>query len=224
MLHATNFDNFQFRSPTAIAQRVAWTSYVQKSKTTAKKSDLERRIAALVADYLEGDSHAADKIVATMQPALLAKVHARVPPHLVADAYQESWLRFFRGLDKGDRPDSYIAWFLGIARLVALEMNREEHREAALPEDADDRYQDQAPTPVRLAESAQLRAAIFECLGKIPERYGRLLVGHVRGEPRETLCEELNLSVENFGKLLYRARKSLQQCLGPLSRFFDEDQ
>ncbi|MEO0424480.1 MAG: sigma-70 family RNA polymerase sigma factor [Pseudomonadota bacterium] len=185
---------------------------------------MERRIAALVADYRRGDPQAASEIVAVMQPALRAKIHARVPPHLADDAYQESWFRFFRGLDKGDDPDSYIAWFLGIARLVALEMIRQETRESALPEDADERYQDQAPTPVRLAESAQLRTAIFECLGKIPERYSRLLVGHARGEPRDALCEELNLSAENFGKLLYRARKSLQQCLGPLSRFFDEDE
>ncbi|MEM9387763.1 MAG: sigma-70 family RNA polymerase sigma factor [Pseudomonadota bacterium] len=204
--------------------RAARVSHVQKSRTTAKKSDLERRIAALVADYRQGDSTAAGKIVAHMQPALWAKIHARVPSPLVDDAYQESWLRFFRGLDTDVNPDSYIAWFLGIARIVALEMMRAEHREAPLPEDADDRYQDETPTPSRLAEASQLRAAIFECLGKIPERYGRLLVGHVRGEPRERLCEELNLSMENFGKLLYRARKSLQQCLGPLSRFFDEDE
>ena len=114
-----------------------------------------------------------------------------------------------------------MAWFLGIARLVSLEMLRDERRELPMPEDAAERYSDTNPSPQHLAQSEELRAALFRCLGKIPERYSRLLVGHIRGEARDALCEELDLTSANFGKLLYRARQALLKCLQPLSRYYE---
>lgn len=191
---------------------------VTRQKPPAE-SDIEARLAKLVDALRAGDATAANKIVALMETPLLAKLYVKVPPQLVEDVYQETWSRFYRQLEGPEQPNSYVAWFLGIARLVTLEMLRDEKRTLPLPEDAEQRFADPQPSPRRHAQSAQLRAALFHCLGKIPERYSRLLVAHIRGEPREALCEELDLALPNFGKLLYRARQALLKCLAPLSRF-----
>ena len=179
----------------------------------ADTTELHLRIAELAGRLRAGDADAGSEIVSLLDKQVRVRLRHRVPADLFDDVYQETWARFFGQLLKGQEPDNYVAWFLGIARLVSYEMMRREGKELKLDEKTETLLRALIPTLEHEAYVTQLYRRLMYCLGEIPDRYSRFLVGHARGESRDSLCRRVDLAVRSYAKFLYRARKRLMTCL-----------
>ena len=119
--------------------------------------DLNGRIAECASRLRTGDDAAANQIVELLDRPLRIKLRQKVPENRLNDVYQETWARFFEHLLKNKRPDNYIAWFLGIARLVHLgnhsarKQNRSVRRQNGEPTRS--RYTDARSCSIRSANA-----------------------------------------------------------------------
>lgn len=177
-------------------------------------SDLHRKVAIHAARVRSGDLESGNQIVRLLDRPLRIKLGQRVPENRINDVYQETWGRFFRQILDGVEPDNYVAWFLGIARLVHFELIRQENRTTELDDKTASLLQAALPTMDRATYATQMRRRLLICLEEIPERYSRFLIGYATGDDRLSLCKQLDLAIENYNKFLYRARKRLLACLG----------
>ena len=177
-------------------------------------SDLNKKIAELVTKLQQGDLSAGNKIVRLMEKQLIIKLRQKVPSKHLNDIYQETWLRFFNSLQNPRKIDSYIAWFLSIARIVMREMLRKEKKTTAM----DDNIVSMIPANISTVDQAaygeQLYRKLRHCLNTIPKRYSTFLRGYVQGKDRGRLCEQISLNPDNFSRFLHRARKRLLACMG----------
>ena len=180
----------------------------------AGDSELHRKVASYAARVRSGDSEFGNQIVQLLDRPLRVKLRQKIPESRINDVYQETWARFFEQLLKGREPDNYIAWFLGIARLVHFELIRQEKKTSELDDRTADLLQAALPTMDRATYAEQMRRKLLACLGEIPERYSKFLIGYARGEDRGSLCDRLDLAVKNYNRFLYRARRRLLDCLG----------
>lgn len=173
---------------------------------------LNERVAALVRRLREGDQAAANELGRLLHRPLLVKLRARARPERIDDIYQETWRRFFEKIKDGAEPDHYLAWFLGIARFVILEDGAPSHTEP-LPEYWESLLASLTPSPQRAAHAAELHRRLMACLEEIPQRYRRLLEGQAMNEDRSAICAAIKLALDNYTKVLHRARKRLMACL-----------
>ena len=176
--------------------------------------DLHRRIATYAARVRDGDIAAGNHIVRLLDRPLRVKLRQKIPEGRIDDVYQETWARFFDHLLKGKQPDNYVAWFLGIARLVHLELIRQENKTTELDDRTANVLRAVLPTMDRAAYAEQMRRKLLICLEQMPDRYSHFLIGYATGDERSSLCNRLDLAIGNFNRFLYRARKRLLACLG----------
>ena len=176
--------------------------------------DIHSEIAACVVRIRGGDLSAGNKIVELLDRPLRVRLRQKIPEQRINDVYQETWARFFKQLLHGKEPSSYVAWFLGIARLVHLELVRQENKADELDDRTANLLQSALPTMDRATYAVQMRRQLLICLEEIPERYSQFLIGYATGHDRQSLCNRLNLAIENYNKFLHRARKRLLVCLG----------
>ncbi|OZV66892.1 sigma-70 family RNA polymerase sigma factor [Winogradskyella aurantia] len=63
-------------------------------------------------------------------------------------------------------------------------------------------------------ENSELKDAIFNCLGKLPEKQAEVFkMKTILGYETETICNELDITASNLWVLIHRARTSLASCL-----------
>ena len=63
-------------------------------------------------------------------------------------------------------------------------------------------------------ENTELKDAIFNCLGKLPEKQAEVFkMKTILGYETETICNELDITASNLWVLIHRARTSLASCL-----------
>lgn len=180
----------------------------------ADDQSLHEKMVFLVQKLRNGDLKTGDAIVSLLDKPLRVKLKNKIPPNQFDDAYQETWMRFFDQLLKGVNPDNYVAWFLGIARFVHYELIRQESKTTHLNEQAEHLMQSVPSTSERATYAEQVRKKLLKCLDHIPKRYSQFLIGHIHDRSRKSLCDQLNLKLENYAKFLHRSRKSLLACLG----------
>jgi len=167
--------------------------------------------------------------------ALYRYALARVrDPDVAEDLVQETLLaalaaqRQFAGLS-GER-----TWLTGILRHKLVDHLRKSLRQRPLTEVYDDGAVDlfdghgtwrvsAAPfhgEPRQLLERAEFRAALANCLSRLPRRIAQLFwLREAEGMGTDELCQELNISPTNAWAMLHRARLRLRQCLG--AKWFD---
>jgi RNA polymerase sigma-70 factor (ECF subfamily) len=82
---------------------------------------------------------------------------------------------------------------------------------------ADGHWQD-APQPWQQPEKALEQSQFFEqlqvCVNRLPPKVGRVFMMREWLEHEtEAICEELGITANNCGVMLYRARMQLRECL-----------
>jgi RNA polymerase sigma-70 factor (ECF subfamily) len=174
------------------------------------------------------DGHPDDfrHLVRRYQPVLLAHLAGKLGNRDRAEeAAQETLVRAYFKMDKLRKPESFFAWLLGIADLVAKEQQRKESirrkresvRPDAQPRRAAVRYAEgeesaeEAPEP-ELSQDFALEAAI----AALPEAYRTvILLRYYGGLLCAGIAEQLDMPLGTVTKTLSRAyamlRDSLQQ-------------
>lgn len=176
--------------------------------------DFNRQLQELIRRLQQGDAKAGEELVDLLEAPLLTRLRQKVPADRLKDVYQETWARFFEGILEGKCPDSPVAWFLGIARFVNFEHGREDGRTYELPESVERVLESRQASLEKFAIDGERTREVEKCLDKLPDRYRGFLLGHVRGDERERLCDQWKVNPPNYAKFLHRVRQALLKCLG----------
>ena len=63
-------------------------------------------------------------------------------------------------------------------------------------------------------ENEELGDAIYNCLGKLPEKQANVFkMKTIEGLDTETICNELNITASNLWVIIHRARTALAECM-----------
>lgn len=63
-------------------------------------------------------------------------------------------------------------------------------------------------------ENEELGDAIYNCLGKLPEKQAIVFkMKTIEGLDTETICNELNITASNLWVIIHRARNAMAECL-----------
>ncbi len=164
------------------------------------------------------DGHPDDfrHLVRRYQPVLLAHLAGKLGSRDRAEeAAQETLVRAYFKLDALRKPESFFAWLLGIADLVAKEQQRKElirRRRESIRPDAQRRVEasaDEAPQP-ELSQDYALEAAVAD----LPEAYRTvILLRYYGGLSCQGIAGRLDMPLGTVTKMLSRAYAQLRQCL-----------
>lgn len=165
----------------------------------------------MVAAAAAGDDGAAESLY-RLHEAMVRRVVARiVPPDLIDDIAQETWLRVFRSLT-GFRGDcAFSSWIYRIARNVALSAVR---RSAAALEQGDGTDVELGP-PVPAAD-VPLRIDLTRGLAELPDGMRTVLWLHdVEGWTHAEIGDRLGIAAGTSKSQLFKARAKLRRAIAP---------
>lgn len=149
-------------------------------------------------------------------------------PDLAEDLVQETLLAGLATDDPWRGESAERSWLIGILRHKLLDHLRRALRERPLAESGPDALGDLfdrrghwkvSPSnwgadPHALAERAEFRDVLAQCLAKLPARMAQLfLLREADSMGTDELCEQLNVTAANVWALLHRARSRLRNCL-----------
>jgi RNA polymerase sigma factor (sigma-70 family) len=156
------------------------------------------------------DGHPDDfrHLVRRYQPVLLAHLAGKLGNRDRAEeAAQETLVRAYFKMDALRKPESFFAWLLGIADLVAKEQQRNElirHKRESVRVIAEE-----APEP-ELSQDFSLEAAV----AALPEAYRRvILLRYYGGLSCAGIAEQLDMPLGTVTKTLSRAYALLRDSL-----------
>lgn len=164
----------------------------------------------LVRRWQRGDAAAAAALTRRHTDAVGAVAWAILrSPEGIEDALQETFVRAARAIRRLEQPERVASFLAGIARHVALDMLRQNHRHArAIPE------RDAAPSPELSAERAELRRNLEMALNALPQDQRELfLLKYVAGLSYAEIAQTLATTPEAVGQKLWRIRQKLQREL-----------
>ena len=170
--------------------------------------------------------HAAtlETVVRECLPGLLRAARAAgLPPDRAEDAVQSSVLVFVRRAPEFDGRARVSTWIHGILVHTIQEQRRLLRRDDDR-EDIDDiveaRFDAQGGWsrpprgPIDDLAADELHQALRSCLEGVPDRQRMAFVfREVDGFETDEICKILEISANNLGVLLYRARNRLRECL-----------
>jgi RNA polymerase sigma-70 factor (ECF subfamily) len=136
------------------------------------------------------------------------------------DVVQESLLRAYRQLGHFQARSDFGTWLYRIAANCAVDMMRaKQHRMSARAEVIDETTPlpaTEAPSPERLAASAQLHRLVNDALADLTaiER-AAFTLRHHEGRSIEEICRTLNLGKSAAKHAVFRAVRKLRAALAP---------
>lgn len=183
-----------------------------------------RESAERVAGIQARDPGVLDAVARDCLPGLLRAARAVGLDHQAAeDTVQEVFLTFVRRAPEFDGRARVSTWLFGIlfrkvaeTRRALARDNAQEDIDAALESRFDPvgRWSRPPEGPEEDFARAEIRRSLAECLEEVPER--QRLVFHLReveGLSTEEICKVADVTPNNLGVLLYRARNRLRECL-----------
>jgi RNA polymerase sigma-70 factor (ECF subfamily) len=159
--------------------------------------------------------------------------HAQLRVHDVQKAeelVQETFLAALQGLRRYSGQSNFGTWLVGILKHKIVDHFRRQRPESPLDlgdDEAVDAMFNWAEhwkasstprswrqSPDAVAEQADARHALRQCLESLPERYRQAFIMRVVDEiDTDEICKILGLTPNNLYVLLYRARLRLRACL-----------
>lgn len=171
-----------------------------------------------------GDPDVLQSVVRQHLPILLrAARRSGLPIDRAEDAVQETMLTFLKRAPEFDGRARVRTWLFGIL-LKKIARGFESTRRAGAEEDidqvvearftADGRWARPPRGPDAGADRERVRAWLAECLEDLPDRRRlAFLLRDVEEMPTDEVCAVLDVTPNNLGVLLFRARNGLRECL-----------
>jgi RNA polymerase sigma-70 factor, ECF subfamily len=158
-----------------------------------------------------------------LRPLLRAARGAGLAPARAEEAVQNAFLIFCRRAHEFDGRAKACTYLFGIlVRTIAEERRRanRQAREADIDAVVEARFDSTGAWsrpprgPDARADVATVRAWFQECLEEVPDRQrAAFVLREVEGLRTEEICNALDVTPNNLGVLLYRARHRLRECL-----------
>jgi len=161
----------------------------------------------------EGDREAFAQFYRRTSAKLFGIVLRILPERSMAeDAMQDAYAKIWRNAAGFDaRRGSPITWAATIARNVAIDLRRREHRGGRTRDDDFDL--DMMGDP-HAGPSAEEMAALRACLERLdPEQRSLILAAYLNGESRDELAERLGHPSGTIKSWLHRGLARLKACI-----------
>lgn len=178
-------------------------------------STVQEQSARLAAAVRAGDRTAETQIVERFGPALRFILARELPIEVVEDLYQEAFrilIERLRGSGLNE-PEKLAAFLQGIVRRLILQYRRREARFVTgdgvverFAVNETNAYDDASRgEELRLLSMALERLSVSRDREVLRRRY-------LRDEDKHTICEDLDLTPDQFDRVLYRARQRLRHA------------
>lgn len=187
-----------------------------------EKSDKDQseKIAIDIAARIKAGDHSAEaEFVSEYGPGLLTMLRMRMRfDSRVDDVYQDVLIIVLQRLrgDGLDQPEKLPAFIQGVAVKVIAGKYRKDHDFDTQPDmDKIGVIQDHAPSTVHQISTEQSDRAARTLLKKLPnKRYREILFRHyVLGESKSWICGAMELTPQNFDRVIHRARYAFRKLL-----------
>ncbi|MGH9195519.1 MAG: RNA polymerase sigma factor [Acidimicrobiia bacterium] len=199
----------------------------ERSATPAYRKQLtDQELGSLVEQVCCGDAEAFERLVRRMQGPLRSFCRRMIgDAYLGDDAAQETFVRIWKGLRRGDRVQRFLPWAFAIARNTCIELLRREERRPtpvdplglleAIPEGQ------RSLTAAADPEAAELRTAVAEAIEGLAEPYRSTFLLRHTGFSYEEIAGITSCPIGTVRSRLFEARRLLSHRLAPL--VFGED-
>jgi|CXWL01.1.fsa_nt_gi RNA polymerase sigma-70 factor (ECF subfamily) len=171
-----------------------------------------------------GDPETLDQVVRSALPGLLrTALAAGLSPDRAEDIVQSSLLIFVRRAADYDGRASASTWIHGILLRKVWEDRRAQTRDAAY-DDIDDVVESRFDLngswgrppngPIERLVRGELNDKLQSCLESLPDRHRvAFTLREIEGFKAVEVCKILEVSTNNLGVILFRARNRLRECL-----------
>ena len=174
----------------------------------------------LVARSRGGDRAAFEQLVRRTARLVYSRQYLETRDvHRAEDLTQETFLAAWRSIGQVDDPAGFRTWLLTVARSVAADAYRREHRKKRFgagrsPAGAMEAAADPSSTPPQSAEREESRRRVTAALAALPEEYSLpLTLRYIGGADYDTIGRQLGLSNGSLRGLLSRGLAKLRQKL-----------
>lgn len=176
------------------------------------------------ASIRELDPSTIEAVVRECLPGLMrTAIASGLPRDRAEDAVQASFVVFVQRAPDFDGRARACTWLHGILVRKIQEERRGVHREQRLEEidalvesrfDADGTWVRPPRGPDQALARGELRRELASCLDALPDRQRlAFMLREVEGFTTSEVCNILDVSSNNLGVLLFRARNGLRECL-----------
>jgi RNA polymerase sigma factor (sigma-70 family) len=173
------------------------------------RTQADQRLSELAG---EGSERAFDELVRRHRTALVGFASRMSPPGHADDVVQDSMVKAYVALGRGDRPDSPKAWLFRIVRNTALNELR-----AYRPHEEIDENYDGVEQPPQAAERRRELGALVTALRELPEPQRQAIVQReLEGRGHHEIATKLRISPGAVRQLIFRARTTLRAGMGAL--------
>ena len=171
-----------------------------------------------------GDPETLERVVRSALPGLLrTALAAGLSPDRAEDIVQSSLLIFVRRAADYDGRASASTWIHGILLRKVWEDRRAQTRDAT-HDDIDDVVESRFDVngswgrppdgPIERLARGELNKQLRSCLETLPDRHRvAFTLREVEGFKTGDVCKILEISANNLGVILFRARNRLRECL-----------
>jgi RNA polymerase sigma-70 factor (ECF subfamily) len=171
-----------------------------------------------------GDPGTLEHVIRECLPALLrTAMAAGLPRDRAEDAVQSALLVFVQRAPDFDGRARVSTWIHGILVRKIWEARRGVQRDNEKQDidllvdnrfDADGRWVRPPTGPDELLARGEVRRELTSCLEALPDRHRvAFTLREVEGFETEEVCNILDVTANNLGVLLFRARNGLRECL-----------
>jgi len=183
-----------------------------------------RETAPRTAGIQSRDPQVIEEIVREHAVTLLRRARvAGLPADAAEDAVQATFVTFLHRAHEFDGRAQVGAWLFGILIRKVAEARRDQTRDEAAEDidavmesrfDTSGRWVRPPRGPERDFARAETMRQLADCLGRLPHRQRLAFVlREVEELTPEEICKALEVSRNNLGVLLFRARHRLRECL-----------
>lgn len=184
----------------------------QSPRRDAQNSDMPGSDESLMHRLAQRDAQAL---------AQLAERYAHIPWRIACrmlddiseaeDIAQEAMLKLWNIQGGWDASGSGIAaWLTRVATNLCIDRIR---RRRTVSDDSLAERADEAPLADTNIEKDEMRAAIVECIQRLPERQrGAIILTYYEDQPNRDAARAMDMKIKAFESILLRARLSLRKC------------
>jgi len=183
-----------------------------------------RESSTRVAAIRRRDPAAMEAVVREILPRLVRAARAAgLAEHDAHDAAQSTLLVFVQKADQFDGRASVGTWLFGILFRKIREQRRAARREEPVDDidavvdarfDAAGRWLRPPSAADAALTAAEIMGHLEECLDEVPERQrSAFVLREIEQLTTDEVCNVLEVSANNLGVMLFRARNRLRECL-----------